>query len=104
MKRATWREVAQELSADKVLTSIVGLLALILGPVLVLTHNVWEASWRVSIMLLCWLVLLRGVLYVLLPHGAVARMLRAFDRGNWYTGAGIVSVVLGLYLLSRGFG
>ena len=96
VKRATWREVARELRADKVLTSIVGLLALMLGLVLVLTHNVWEASWRVSIMLLCWLVPLRGVLYVLLPHGVVARMLRPFDRGNWHTGggAGIVSIVL----------
>jgi hypothetical protein len=79
------------------------IMALILGLVLVVSHNVWLAGWPLIITLLSWLVLLKALFYLLLPFEAAARLIRWFDRPAWFTAGGAVFAGLGLFLAGKGF-
>ena len=75
---------------------------LILGLLIILTHNVWEVSWRGLITLLGYLILLRGLLHLFAP-GWVRRVGRDFIRWDAFIYSGVISLALGIYLLYHGF-
>lgn len=83
---------------------IVGVFIFILGLVLVLSHNVWDGSWRTIITVLNWLILLKGLVYLFLSHSALSvfmrSILRVFNNKVSYVLMGIISVGFGLYLMS----
>ena len=59
-KKASLEELLK-LYKDRGFVWLYGYLALILGLVTVILHNVWAADWRVIITLLGWLSLLKGI-------------------------------------------
>lgn len=52
-----------------------GLMALILGLVMIINHNIWEPSWVVIITIYGWLALTKGVLLTVFP-----KSVKAFTR------------------------
>lgn len=47
---------------------ISGFFTLILGILMVLSHNVWEGNWRVIVTLIAWATLLKGAALILYPR------------------------------------
>lgn len=88
---------------DRALTYLTSVFALILGLVLVASHNLWTGGWPVIITLLSWLVLIKAILYLLLPFDAMARVVKVFNRPAWYTVGGAITAGLGLFLAGKGF-
>jgi hypothetical protein len=41
---------------------------LIIGLLMVVSHNIWEWSWRVLVTIIAWLALIKGVSILFLPH------------------------------------
>ena len=82
----------------------VGLFLTIIGILLVLTHNVWEGGWVVIITVMSWLILFKGVVYLLLPRDMLKSQIKWLGEKNWYTIGGVISILIGLYLGSKGFG
>jgi uncharacterized protein YjeT (DUF2065 family) len=72
-----------------------GLAALVLGLVIVLSHNVWVASWEVIITIFGWLAVVEGVLLLLLP----AEMSKLVSK--WFKGKGLI-VFGGIFYLILG--
>ena len=66
-----YRLTAEQFLASQALIYIAGLLALVPGLAIVLTHNVWSADWRLVITLIGWLGLIGGVFRLLLPRQVV---------------------------------
>jgi hypothetical protein len=86
-------------------TYFTGFLLVVMGLTAVLVHNVWEGStYVVVITVLAWLVLLKGVSYMILPSSALTSWVRWFEAKNWYTVGGVVALLIGLYLSSQAFG
>lgn len=79
------------------------ILALILGLVLVVSHNVWVAGWPLAITLLSWLVLLKALTVLILPFDSVARVVRWFNKPAWFAINGLLLAALGLFLTGKGF-
>lgn len=104
VRRKDMRRILDDFAGNASHFFIIGQLVLILGILLVLTHNVWEASWRVVITIFAWLTLLKGILYLLQSVSFMRGILKWFNRHNWYIIWGIVAVLVGLYLMSIGFG
>ena len=80
---------------------LAGVLVVVLGLLLVLSHNVWTTDWRVIITLVAWLTLLKGIALMLWPD-QVAKL------GSSMSGSGLVipttiAVGVGAYLVYVGF-
>lgn len=88
---------------DRPLVYLTSVVALILGLLLVVSHNVWTGGWPLLVTLLSWLVVIKAALYLLLPHDAVARLVELVNRPAWFTGGGAITVGLGLFLAGKGF-
>jgi hypothetical protein len=66
---AIYKKLAAEFLDSTALIYLSGLLTMIAGMALVLTHNVWAADWRVLITLLGWLLAIGGAVRIVIPQG-----------------------------------
>lgn len=80
-----------------------GFYILIIGSLLVLSHNVWDGTWRVVITIIGWLTFLKGLAYLWVPQKSLVKMLRLFEKSTWYTVGSWIMILLGLYLAWIGF-
>lgn len=98
------KSIAFELQAAKsplfIFTS--GFVFIIIGALLVVSHQVWVFDWRIVITLLGWAMLIKGILRILFPE-AVVRMIEKKQTNSWFIAAEIIAFLLGIYLLYYGF-
>ena len=80
-----------------------GFVGIVGGLAIVLTHNVWEVSWRGVITLFGWSALLKGITYVAFPEVVVGAG-RVMLSGSRRTPMMVVMLLLGVYLADYGFG
>ncbi|OJI06676.1 hypothetical protein BK004_02535 [bacterium CG10_46_32] len=100
-----FRKVMRDFMEHAYLTYFTGFMLTILGLLAVLSHNVWEgAGYVVVVTVISWAVLLKGPAYLVLPGKTMTSLTAWFDGKGWYMFAGIVSLVIGVYLASNGFG
>ena len=89
---------------ERPLLLIIGMMGLLAGLAIVLSHNVWSGGIvPILVTLIGWLILIRGVLLILLPAGEAVRLfdvLRYEELFYFYTG---VTLIVGLFLAYRGF-
>ena len=79
-----------------------GFVILLLGALLVTSHNIWSSDWRVVITIIGWLVLAKGILRLFFPEAVRSLVQRKRDN-RWFLLGEIVMLVVGLYLLYQGF-
>ncbi|MGD1003782.1 MAG: hypothetical protein ABR884_04425 [Minisyncoccia bacterium] len=75
-----------------------GILALLIGAVIVVFNNVWTSGLALLVTILGWLALIKGMFILLLP-GAAASLYKKCGKSGLLVVAGVVMVVLGLILL-----
>jgi uncharacterized membrane protein len=86
------------------LNMMLGIMVLVMGVLVVLSHSVWEGpAWVLLVTLTGWLMLIKGALIMLLPTKNLTQMIRYFNTDTWYMASGIISVILGAYLTYMGF-
>ncbi len=93
----------EQLFDNRPLVYIMSVFALVVGILLVVSHNVWVAGWPVVLTILAWLVFLESIAYLFLPFEVLARWARWFNTPAWYLAGGAVSFVLGVFLAGKGF-
>jgi hypothetical protein len=88
---------------DKALMFVVGFFTLILGILMVISHNIWQWNWRVIITLVAWLTLLEGTILITYPQLINQITIPFIDNAAYvYSGAGF-DFILGLVLTYYGF-
>ena len=75
-------------------------LNLLLGLVIISSYNMWSANMMIFVTLLGWVMFIRGVLGLYMPHFVVNMLLS--NRG-WSKVMGIVPFIYGLILIWLGF-
>jgi hypothetical protein len=103
VNRAGYRGMAQEFLKSRALIYIAGLLALVPGLALVLTHNVWAADWRIVITLLGWLALIGGVFRIVFPQEVTKIGTRMIAQDSTLLVGGGVTLALGAILSFFGY-
>lgn len=104
VNRSMMREALREMFESRAIVLITGMVTLLVGLVMVLTHNVWDAGLLASIVsLMGWLIVIKGAAFMLLPTSA----LRHFYAGEtlpkiWLLMA-VVALLIGIYLTWGGF-
>ncbi|MAE68809.1 hypothetical protein CL635_03320 [bacterium] len=76
---------------------------LLLGIILVVSHNIWTSDWRGVITVIGWLVLIKGAVNALFPRIGTAAA-EKFAPTKWYGITGLFFIVVGAYLAAKGFG
>lgn len=95
--------VVSELMKNPALQFLMGLNILIIGLLLILTHNIWVSSWQVLITIIAWAVFIKGVLNVAFPNLA-QHMTKPFLQSQSIPYFAIlINFLLGLYLCYYGF-
>jgi uncharacterized membrane protein len=100
---AGYRAMASEFLASRALIYLAGLLALVPGLALVLTHNVWTLDWRLILTVLGWLAVIGGAFRLLFPQKVTAIGTALLARPGYLTGAAIVVLALGAVLSVFGY-
>ena len=98
-----FRTMADEVMRSRALVFISGLLSMVAGLAIVLTHNVWVAHWPVLITIIGWLGLISGLARILVPE-KVEELGRGVIRHKYgFTIGGGVWVAVGALLCFFGY-
>jgi len=84
---------------DTRFTFLSGYLALVLGLVTVILHNVWSVDWRIIVTLFGWLALLKGVALIGFPKIAQDTTAVLKDRPVVVRVVLLVALLLGAWLI-----
>lgn len=80
-----------------------GFFTLIIGILLVVSHNIWEWSWRLIITIISWLILLKGASIIFYPQ-FIDKTSTLFAQNTGFAyGVVIFDLIIGLILISFGF-
>lgn len=82
---------------------LTGTIALIIGVLLVVTHNIWEADWKVLITILGWLTLIKGIVRLFFPEYVLRMTARFVQNSRAYFVIDVILLIVGIYLSYVGF-
>jgi hypothetical protein len=85
---------------SEALTFLSGLLMVLAGVFLIEAHNAWVADWTVLITIVGWAILIKGILFLLIPKTFLAFSHKVSMSGKW---PGWVVLVLGFVMAYFGF-
>ncbi|OGH73479.1 MAG: hypothetical protein A3C90_03690 [Candidatus Magasanikbacteria bacterium RIFCSPHIGHO2_02_FULL_51_14] len=103
INRKEFEPLIRQAMKDKLLIFLSGTMALLLGLLVVLSHNVWTPDWRGLITLLGWLTLLKGLMRVLLPTIGEQMRDAVMKSKNVLTVMATILAFVGLYLSIVGY-
>jgi len=103
-RQKMWSEVLHEFTKSRFLMAAVGFGELLLGLIVITLHNVWVQDWEVIITIVGWVMAIEGTAYMFLPTRMLRDKIRQFDRRSWYVVTGVLSVLIGVYLVYVSFG
>lgn len=103
LNRKAFQRVMDDFCKNAALVFYGGLLALVVGVVIILTHNVWVANWRVIITLIGWAGFGKGIWLIVFPD-SVTRFMRLYQQhDNLLKVHAVVALVFGAILTFFGF-
>ena len=98
-----FRVLVKEFIKSHVLMYLAGVLGLLGGLTLVLTHNVWVFDWRLIITLIGWVALARAVVTIFQPQWIASVGSKLLAHKGVSSSAAALSLVIGLVLSFFGY-
>jgi len=81
----------------------IGCVTVIMGLLLVVSHNIWQWQWRVLVTIVSWIVLLKGTSILLLPHLLDQITLQFVTNSHFAYSVALVDFLLGILFCYFGF-
>jgi hypothetical protein len=104
LKKPGLQGVINELSKEHDLRFVLSVFSLIIGLLLVVSHNIWSGpAYVVVITIVSWIALLKSLASLWMSDDGYKKLLAKFGNKNMMTVAGIVNIVVGIYLTYVGF-
>jgi hypothetical protein len=97
------RAMATDFLDHRGLIFLAGILTLLGGLAIVLTHNVWELGWPVLITIFGWLSVIGGVFRVVFPDNVKSIGQSMLEKPGILTGVAVVEGLIGAWLCYVGF-
>ena len=93
----------QNMLGNTELMFVTGFYTLIIGILLVVSHNIWKWSWKLIITIIGWIVFLKGISLIFYPH-FVDTMSQLFIHNATFAYVTVaIDFIIGLILLYFGF-
>lgn len=93
-----------EVFSSKTITYIIGLLEVLGGILLVLTHNIWDSVFAATVTALGWLLLIEGVFYLFAPQPALKSLSSWLRNKQVYYIMTLAYIAIGAYLMYESYG
>lgn len=90
-----------EYAKDQKFAILTSFLAITIGLINILLHNVWQANWRIIITLLGWIALFKGLIMFTYPLGVLKRL--EILNVKFLQVVYVFLLLCGLYLLNMGY-
>jgi len=98
LRTSFYQKMYKTIIKNEAMLALSGMLAIVLGTVIVLAHNVWVADWPVIITVFGWLGVLKGVLLLFLPEEMAGLTVKWFKGKGLLVFGGLFYLILGLIL------
>lgn len=96
------KSYAVEASKNIPFVYFTGIIGLLLGLMMVVSHNIWEWNYRGVVTVFGWLILIKGLIRLFWPQFIQKIIKNAFDSW-WLQATMFLCFVIGIYLLYEGF-
>ena len=101
--RDGFRAMGEQLLSSRPLIFIAGMIPLVAGLSIVLTHNVWSADWRVLITIFGWFAIVVGLYRILFPRVVASAGASAIAKPATMPAVAAVLGVLGAIFCFYGY-
>jgi hypothetical protein len=95
-------DIVEDLINSPAHVFLAGLFPLLLGSLMIVSHNLWVWDWRVVITIFGWLMFISG-LFRLLATEYFVKVAKFYVQSNFAIYASFLTLVLGAFLLYKGF-
>jgi uncharacterized membrane protein len=102
-KPKAFRALLKEFLGSPALIYLAGVLGMLGGWTLVLTHNVWVLDWRLLVTLIGWFSVVRAVVTIFRPDRIVSLGSKAIENRGFFFGAAVIDLATGLILSYFGY-
>jgi len=92
-----FKKIFTEILDKPSLLAISGFLSLIIGSILVVTHNIWEMNFQGLITLIGWLILAQALIRLLFPV-SIAKKCKGMIQNNCLLVIGWIVLIVGLFI------
>lgn len=103
LNQSSYKAIFVDLTKNAAFILLTGIIALILGIMMVTVHNVWTTDWRVVVTLLAWLTLVKGCVRVMFPAMAQVSIAKWMSSEAGYKASIILLLILGMFLAYHGY-
>jgi len=93
-----WKRITAELAKNHFIFLIGGIINLIIGLLIIQTHNIWELNLWVIITLTGWGAFLKGIFFFMAPESWIKTPLKWWSNTNLIRGDGLIITTLGATL------
>ncbi len=100
---ARFKKTVMESLNQAPLMNVTGFIALLIGLIIVTTHNIWVSAWPVVITIIGWVYVIQGVMRIYWPD-SFAKMMKDLKAKSGDTVLTWIWLIVGLYLIWAGFG
>lgn len=97
------RDMAADFLEHRGLIFLAGVLTLLGGLAIVITHNIWVAGWPVVITIFGWLCVIGGVFRIVFPDSVKSIGESMLEKRGIFTVSGIVQALIGAWLCYVGY-
>ncbi len=102
--KEAYRDILKDSIESPALYYLFGLLALVLGFLLVVYHNEWSLSWSVIITIFGWIAFIEGILIIAFPALFLKLSEWMVKKEKFLRVYAFVALILGILFLLLGFG
>lgn len=102
MNKMHFQKAVMEIFNNAGTLMLLSLITLVLGTLLVLSHNVWVKDWPIIITIIAWLVFIKGIMRLMFPE-QVKEWAKVVKKDGTYRLITATALILGAYLCYLGF-
>lgn len=99
LQSENWIRLAQTVEDETFRFYPLSLFILVMGLMIVCTHNIWVLKWHVAITLLGWLLVIKSILYLLCTSWIDKMILSAESMRTWIRVSGTIFSLVGVILV-----
>ena len=103
LNRKAFQKIMEDFCKNAALLFFGGLLALVVGFSIILTHNLWVADWRMLITFIGWAGAVKGVWMTVFPDSVPKFMMVYRKNTSLLTVHGVAALAFGVVLTLLGF-
>ncbi|MBT3237295.1 MAG: hypothetical protein HOK06_06910 [Rhodospirillaceae bacterium] len=98
-----YRRLATDFIEQPALAYMGGIMALLMGLLILVFHNTWSADWTAIITLFGWLAALKGAVLIIRPRALVDLSQSIMQSDGMVRAMAFFALLLGLFLTGKGF-